>query len=98
MNINSSILEVKGIGEKTAKLYQKLNINTVKDLIMNIPRDYLSYDEPTRIADIKEGVRVAIYAKVSSRVTSLKRGRYNISSFNVTDSSGYIPHHHNDVP
>ena len=90
MNINSSILEVKGIGEKTAKLYQKLNINTVKDLIMNIPRDYLSYDEPTRIADIKEGVRVAIYAKVSSRVTSLKRGRYNISSFNVTDSSGYL--------
>ena len=39
MNINSSILEVKGIGEKTAKLYQKLNINTVKDLIMNIQRN-----------------------------------------------------------
>ena len=51
MNINSSITEVKGIGDKTAALFKKLNILTVRDLILSVPRDYLSYSEPIPIAE-----------------------------------------------
>ncbi len=88
MNINSSITEVKGIGDKTAALFKKLNILTVRDLILSVPRDYLSYSEPIPIANVKSGVRCAVYAKVSSYVKSEKRGHLLISSVKISDDSG----------
>ena len=33
MRLNSSIKEVKGIGDKTAGLFLKINIETIRDLI-----------------------------------------------------------------
>ena len=40
MNQSTSIIEIKGIGEKTAALFQKLNIETVGDLLLHYPRTY----------------------------------------------------------
>ena len=33
MNLNSAITELKGVGEKRAKLYEKLGVKTVGDLL-----------------------------------------------------------------
>ena len=38
-----SIRTLKGIGEKTEKLFQKLGIETVGDLLRYYPRDYEEY-------------------------------------------------------
>ena len=40
MQLNDPITALKGIGEKTASLYHKLNIYSVDDLIKHYPRDY----------------------------------------------------------
>ena len=40
MYLNDPITTLKGIGEKTAALYHKLDIFTVDDLIRHYPRDY----------------------------------------------------------
>ena len=45
MRLNSSIKEVKGIGDKTAGLFLKINIETIRDLISYFPRTYVQFPE-----------------------------------------------------
>lgn len=51
MNYADNIIAIKGIGEKTAKLFYKLGIYTVSDLIYHFPRDYEIFDNPVKLAD-----------------------------------------------
>lgn len=46
MNLQSDITTIKGVGEKSATLFAKLNIHTVKDLLFFFPRDYETFTEP----------------------------------------------------
>ena len=43
MNMEDNISVIKGIGEKTEKLFNKLGIVTVGDLIEYYPRNYDTY-------------------------------------------------------
>ncbi len=90
MNLKSSIDSIKGVGEKTAKLYHKLHIETIEDLIKYYPRDYLSYEEPIYLDKASVGVRTALYLEISSYVNTEKRGRYIITSINASDQTGSI--------
>ena len=40
---------IKGVGEKTAALFGRINVFTVEDLIGHYPRDYETYDAPVSI-------------------------------------------------
>ena len=51
----SSISELKGIGEKTSRLFGKLGITTVGDLIRYYPRGYDVYEDPVPIGSLEEG-------------------------------------------
>ena len=46
----SKIHEIKGVGEKTEKLFAKLGIYTVGDLLRYYPRNYDVYEEAVPIA------------------------------------------------
>jgi len=77
MKLNDKIDSIKGVGPKTAALFEKLKINTIEDLLKFYPRNYLSYGEPVDIEDAEIGQRVAIKAQIQSyvdikRVKSLK--------------------------
>ena len=50
MNQSTSIIEIKGIGEKTAVLFQKLNIETVGDLLLHYPRTYVQFPVAKEVA------------------------------------------------
>ena len=43
MKTEQSIMDLKGIGEKNAALFHKLNIETVGDLLFHLPREYQMY-------------------------------------------------------
>jgi len=45
----SDINTIKGIGNKTAKLFKKKNINTIFDLLWNLPRDFIDTDKLVKI-------------------------------------------------
>lgn len=45
MQYTDNITSLKGIGEKTAGLFHKLNITTLYDLITFFPRDYEQFGE-----------------------------------------------------
>lgn len=79
-----SIHEIKGIGDKTAKLYAKLNIKTKEDLLSHYPTRYLTFEEPRNIRFYKERAdkdkKICIYAELLSGIKTVYAGKYKISS------------------
>ncbi|MFQ8840601.1 MAG: hypothetical protein ACLR8P_06395 [Clostridium fessum] len=55
-----NITAVKGIGEKTAKLFQKIGVETVEELLHYYPRAYDEFKEPQPIAELKEDTIAAV--------------------------------------
>lgn len=60
MNEHSSIREIKGIGEKTEKLFQKMGVYTAGDLLRYYPRTYDIYEAPVPVSELEEGSVVAV--------------------------------------
>ena len=52
MRQDSSITEIKGIGEKTKKLFEKMGVYTVGDILLHFPRDYVKFPEITDIDEL----------------------------------------------
>lgn len=88
MNQNTPITEIKGIGEKSAKLFHKLAIYTVGDLLAHYPRDYETFNEPVAIAEAGVGETCAIYATVTGIPNVKKVRNLTIINVNIKDSSG----------
>ncbi len=53
MDKERSIRDLKGIGDKTGKLFEKLGVFTVRDLLEYYPRDYHTYGPPVPIGELK---------------------------------------------
>lgn len=51
MDYSDDITKLKGIGDKTAKLFYRLDIDKVRDLLHHFPRDYELFGPPVKIAD-----------------------------------------------
>ncbi len=90
MNQNTPIIQIKGIGDKSKKLFEKLDIHTVGDLIRYYPKDYDSFKEPTPIKDTQVGTTEAIYACVSNIPNVKKIRNLSILNVNVKDSTGQL--------
>lgn len=86
MDKDTSITALKGVGEKTQKLFAKLNIRTIGDLLAAYPRDYELFHEPVKIERAAPGEICAVYGAVCG-IPNEKRVR-NLSILNVTVSDG----------
>lgn len=86
-----SLRTLKGVGEKTEKLFQKVGIYDTDDLLHYYPRNYDEYETPVDIAELKEETVQAVSAAVCSGVyVNSVRGR-QIISVNIADQSGKSP-------
>lgn len=90
MNEWSRINQLKGIGEKTEKLFQKLNIHTVGDLIRYYPRSYEIYESPIPICKAREGSVVTITGTIYGKVQMSNARNLQITSIHVKDLTGVI--------
>lgn len=88
MNEQSRISELKGIGEKTEHLFQKLNIYTIGDLLRYYPRDYESYEPPVLISEAEEGKTVTISGMIFGKVQVSNLRNMQITTIYVKDVSG----------
>lgn len=90
MKLSDSVIEIKGIGEKTAKLMAKLNIFTIRDLLHAFPRDYDMFEDVCSISELNIGKSAIISGFIVS-VKPLKRVR-NLTILNVLvrDKTGAI--------
>lgn len=86
-----SIQYLKGVGERRAKLFARLGIETVFDLLTHFPRDYEDRTVIKRISDLTPGESVCIKATVMNTPAQRKvRNRLSIARFKVFDESGYL--------
>ena len=72
---------IKGVGEKTAALFGKINVYTVDDLIRHYPRDYETYDAPVAIRETSPGSVQAVYGQITA-IPNVKKVR-NLSILNA---------------
>lgn len=69
---NQSLISIQGIGEKRAKQFQKLGVDSVDALLHFYPRDYEDWSNPLRISEASYLEKSCIQAKV---VTPVKERR-----------------------
>ena len=79
---------IKGVGEKTAALFGRINVFTVEDLFGHYPRDYETYEAPVSIREVSAGSVQAIYGQITA-IPNVKKVR-NLSILNavLTDDNG----------
>ena len=67
MKYSDDIINLKGIGEKKAKLFYRLGIHTVKDLLLYYPRDYQTFGQPVKITEAsrEEPVTIELFLSAS---------------------------------
>lgn len=90
MVADTRITEIKGIGEKTASLFAKMNITNVGELIHNYPRDYETFKEPVAVSDVIPGELCAVRACLVGNITARKIRNLTVINFSVRDADGQI--------
>lgn len=72
--------EIKGVGEKTKDLLNKVGIYTSTDLIEYIPRDYDTYNNPILIDKIDDEKIIAIAGRFTKKLVPINAGRLKLVS------------------
>ncbi|MFV0343231.1 MAG: ATP-dependent DNA helicase RecG [Anaerocolumna sp.] len=90
MQLTDNVSVIKGVGEKTQKDLNKLGIYSVFDLITHYPRSYDSFEPPTPVCEVGEGMKVSIEASLVSSATAKKVRNLNIIVCHVKDSTGTL--------
>lgn len=82
------ILEVKGIGEKTEKLFQKLGVYTTDDLIEFYPRNYDMYQAPIKVCELDNQSVAAFHCVIVTTPVIRQVRKLSILILNVKDEDG----------
>lgn len=80
--------EIKGVGEKTKDLLNKVGIFNSTDLIEYIPRTYDTFKKPILIDEIDDEKIVAIIGKFSKKLVPINAGKKRIVSGIFFDEAG----------
>lgn len=65
--LSTNIQYLKGVGEKRARLYARLGIATIGDLLEHYPRDYIDFSHPSSIISAPYDEPCAIRARVAAK-------------------------------
>lgn len=85
---DSPVCYIKGVGEKRAKLLEKLGITTALQLAEHYPRGYIDFNETTAISELmNDGENHVVKAFVTKKFPPYY-GRINIFKVLVSDGTG----------
>lgn len=90
MERKDSISVIKGIGEKTQKLFAKLDIFTVEDLIEHYPRGYDEYEEIIPVGQLVSGTIATIEVSIVANPQLKKVRGLTIFTCRGRDYSGDV--------
>lgn len=83
--------DLKGVGEKTEKLFAKLGITDVEDLIHYYPRNYDAYQEPVAIENLEENSISAVCGTLLNAVSVSPARKVQVISVTIGDRTGTLP-------
>lgn len=90
MELQDSIGVIKGIGEKTEKLFAKMDIFTIDDLLEHYPRTYDAYEEIIPVSEAKIGQVATFEVSLVAALQVKKVRNLTILTGRARDYSGDI--------
>ena len=89
IDLNQSVQYIKGVGPNNLTLLQKLEINTLGDLITYFPRNYEDRGKPKKIYELVDGEEALIDAVCVSQVSETRFAKNKIMlKMAVRDDTG----------
>jgi len=87
-----SIQAIRGIGERNSKIFNKLGIQTVYDLLRYFPRRYQDFSKLKTINRLAYGEELSVIGTITHDLytRSSKRGNLKITEASLGDSTGTI--------
>lgn len=90
MDMCSGLDALKGIGEKTKKIFERAGVFQLGDLLHYYPRAYDTYENIRAISEIREGETAAVCASLSCEITVRYVKRLNLSTVLLRDATGSL--------
>ncbi|WP_337811114.1 ATP-dependent DNA helicase RecG, partial [Enterocloster sp.] len=81
---------LKGIGEKTAKLFEKVGVRTVDDLLHYYPRGYDTFEEPKPMGDLEDGAVMAVDGCLKNGASGHHFGSASMVTASISDMTGKL--------
>lgn len=81
---------LKGIGEKTAKLFEKVGVRTVDDLLHYYPRGYDTFEEPKPMGALEDGAVMAVDGCLKNDASGHHFGSASMVTASISDMTGKL--------
>jgi len=88
MNLSDSINNLKGVGDKTSALFNRVGVFSLWDLLMYVPRDFETLPEPVTVAELQDKSYSSLLLTVKTVPQIIRAGRLNILSAMAEDRKG----------
>lgn len=84
------IRTLKGVGEKTAALFEKLHVYTAEELVSYYPRDYEQFSDPVPLEQAPVEEITAVEGRLSGNVATRHVRGLSITTFEVSCEGGRL--------
>lgn len=81
---------IKGIGEKTARLFSKLNVTTVEELLHYYPRAYDAFREPQAIGSLVPETTAAVEGVLAKTADVVRFSHLQVTMVHLRDETGTV--------
>ena len=81
---------LKGIREKTAKLFEKVGVRTVDDLLHYYPRGYDTFEEPKPMGALEDGAVMAVDGCLKNGASGHHFGSASMVTASISDMTGKL--------
>ena len=85
-----SVRTLKGIGDKTGKLFERLGIFTIRDLLTYYPRDYHTYGPPTPVGELKPDMTGAVAGILQKSASVRSFQNKKVITASLRDTTGTL--------
>ncbi|MDO4632316.1 MAG: ATP-dependent DNA helicase RecG [Eubacteriales bacterium] len=90
MNPYDTLLKLKGIGEKTMRVFEKVEIFNIGDLLSYYPRTYYRYEDLQKISELREDQTIAVRAQILRAPSVQYIKKLQIVSTVIADETGEL--------
>ena len=84
------LTSVKGVGDKTARLFSKLGVDTVEELLHYYPRGYDAFREPQPAGELLPDTMVAVEGTLTKTADVVRFNHLQVVMAHLRDESGTI--------
>ena len=90
MELTDDITNLKGIGDRTAGLFNKVGVLSVRDLLNYLPNDYIRYPELKKVNEIVCGTKAAVTLTISSMPSVTHIRGMSVLNCTAKDDTGTV--------